>query len=152
MFVNKALSQHSRPLSPSAADCQNDGFGSLCFYRPRKKFAMVMFSQTSVILSTGGCLRPGRSAARGGWVDPPSIGYYGIRSASGRYAPYWNAFLLLAPFWPVFEIFQYCCIMQQWIQDFPQGTPTRMRCQLIFLAKKCSKMQENWTGRPKRST
>ena len=33
------------------------------------------------------------SASRGGWADPP-IGYCGIRSTSGRYASYWNAFLL----------------------------------------------------------
>ena len=31
-----------------------------------------------------------------GWADPPSttMGYYGIRSISGRYVSYWNAFLL----------------------------------------------------------
>ena len=31
----------------------------------------------------------------GGWADPPPpMGYYGIWSTSGRYAFYWNAFLL----------------------------------------------------------
>ena len=38
-------------------------------------------------------LHTGGSASRkGGWADPP-IAYYGIRSTSGRYASYWNAFL-----------------------------------------------------------
>ena len=34
----------------------------------------------------------------GDWADPPPIGYYGIRSTSGRYESYWNAFLLLPCF------------------------------------------------------
>ena len=46
---------------------------------------------------------PPRSAYRGavciqgGWADPPPryMGYYEIRSTSGRYASYWSAFLLL---------------------------------------------------------
>ena len=45
--------------------------------------------------SRGVCIRRGLHPGRG--LDrPPSryMGYYGIRSTSGRYASYWNAFLL----------------------------------------------------------
>ena len=42
-----------------------------------------------------GCLPPGGSASRGVGQTPPPIRYYGIRSTSGRYASYWNAFLCL---------------------------------------------------------
>ena len=47
------------------------------------------------LLGEGFC--PGGYAIQGGWADSPppkKIGYYGIRSTSGRYASYWNAFLL----------------------------------------------------------
>ena len=41
-----------------------------------------------------GSLHPGGSASRRVWADPPPpIGYHRIRSTSGRYASYWNAFL-----------------------------------------------------------
>ena len=45
-------------------------------------------------LSRGG-LHPeeGGVCIRGSWADSPPIGYYGIRSRSGRYASYWNAFM-----------------------------------------------------------
>ena len=59
------------------------------FLLPLAKFAKVMFLHLSVILFTGG------EVAWGGWEDPPPIGYYGIRSTSGRYASYGNAFLFL---------------------------------------------------------
>ena len=40
----------------------------------------------------GGCLHPGeRVCLEGGLGRPPSIGYYGIRSTSGRHATYLNA-------------------------------------------------------------
>ena len=79
----------------------------------------VMFSQASVILSTGeglhsgggsasggsalgggglhqeGCLHPGVSASRGLGKALLPIRYYGKRSTSGRYPSYWNAFLVL---------------------------------------------------------
>ena len=48
---------------------------------------------TGVCLSTGVCIQRG-GLHLGGWADPPPIGYYGTRSTSGRYASYWNAFLL----------------------------------------------------------
>ena len=35
----------------------------------------------------------GRGGGVGGWQTP--LGYYWIRSMSGRYASYWNAFLLV---------------------------------------------------------
>ena len=87
-------------------------------YRPQTKFAKVMFLQVSVILSTGGacvvaqggrvCLLPGGCMlAPGGrvwlllgghaWLLRGGGGVHGffddIRSMSGRYASYWNAFL-----------------------------------------------------------
>ena len=37
--------------------------------------------------------RGGLHPGRGIWQTPPPIAYYGIRSTSGRYASYWNAFL-----------------------------------------------------------
>ena len=60
---------------------------------PAKKFAKVMFLQLSVSHSVHG----GGSASAGGALGrppPPPFGYYGIRSIRGRYASYWNAFLL----------------------------------------------------------
>ena len=69
----------------------------------------VMFSQVclsvhgggadllSHILSGGGYIwyqvLPGGWVCPGGGYSPP--GYYGIRSTSGRYASYWNAFLFI---------------------------------------------------------
>ena len=79
-------------------------------YRSQTVFATVMFSQVSVILSTGGGrsasregsasrgyasrrgLHPGGSASGRG-AGRPIIRYYGIWSTSGWYASYWNAFL-----------------------------------------------------------
>ena len=82
----------------------------LKIFTARKVWGKVTFSQACVIpsvhgegggLHPGGCLdpgvpNPGGSASRGlgGWADPPPIGYYRIWSMSGRYASYWNAFLL----------------------------------------------------------
>ena len=37
-------------------------------------------------------------ASKGGWADTLPIRYYEIRSTSGRYASYWNAFLFRAVF------------------------------------------------------
>ena len=45
--------------------------------------------------ASGGLVCPPRGV--GGWADPP-FGYYGIRSTSGRYASYWNAFLFYVNF------------------------------------------------------
>ena len=80
------------------------------FYRPQQSWGKVIFSQASVILSTGGVCSRGLSAPRGGvcvwfggvcaWsrgvsvprgclVETPRDGY-----CCGRYASYWNAFLL----------------------------------------------------------
>ena len=64
------------------------------FLLPLVKFAKVMFLHLSVILFTGG--GGGRAASGVGLGRPsPPIGYYGIRSTSGRYASYRNAFLFL---------------------------------------------------------
>ena len=55
----------------------------------------VMFSQAYVIPSVHGGGLPGGVCIQGYWADPPpQIGYYGVRSTSGRYASYWNAFLV----------------------------------------------------------
>ena len=77
------------------------------YYHPQRSWGKVIFSQASVILLTGGgvcsqgglllggvcsrgclllrvCLLPG-----GAWWRPPRDGH-----CSGRYASYWNAFLL----------------------------------------------------------
>ena len=73
-------------------------------YRPQRSWAKVMFLQASVILSTGGV-----SASEHPWIHPPTHSRphhppihpppreadSGIRSTSGRYASYWNAFLLV---------------------------------------------------------
>ena len=92
-------------------------------YRPQTKFAKVMFLQVSVILSTGGggvhgCSRGGmRGCSRGGctwllrggvhaWLLLGVCGCSGgvrgffdeIRSMSGQYASYWNAYLFLFSF------------------------------------------------------
>ena len=79
----------------------------LYIYRPQRSWGKVIFSQASVILSTGGGPGPGGAWSRGGgawsWVgwggawswgvpggDPPRDGY-----CCRRYASYWNAFLLM---------------------------------------------------------
>ena len=65
-----------------------------CNYRTQRSWGKVIFSNASVILSTGrgtapgGCLLPG-----GCLVETPRDGY-----CCGRYASYWNAFL----FWSLF--------------------------------------------------
>ena len=63
------------------------------FCRTQTKFVKVMFLHLPVSHSASkgsalGGLHPG------GIGQTPPIGYYGIRSTSGRYASYWNAFLL----------------------------------------------------------
>ena len=49
-----------------------------------------VFTRVCHLFCPQGGLHPG-----GGWTNIPPIRYYGIQSTSGRYAPYWNAFLLL---------------------------------------------------------
>ena len=61
-------------------------------YRPHLSWGKVIFSQASVILSTG-CLFPGGVCSQGGrryLVGTPLDGY-----CCGRYASYWNAFLFV---------------------------------------------------------
>ena len=68
-------------------------------------YGKVMFSQMCVIPSVhrGVCIQSGLHPAgsasmgicSGGWAHPPQIGYYRIRSTSGRHASYWNAFLVI---------------------------------------------------------
>ena len=89
-------------------------------YRPQTKFAKIMFLHLSVSHSVnrwGGCLAPGPGGRLGVWPvssprpggagpggclsqhalretpPPPADGY-----CCGRYASYWNAFLLLGLF------------------------------------------------------
>ena len=67
------------------------------YYRPQTKFAKVMFYTCLSFCSQVGVYMRGGFASRwvciqGGLADPLPIGYYRIRSTSGRYASYWNAF------------------------------------------------------------
>ena len=50
--------------------------------------------------SRGVCIEGGicMQLVGGGGLGRPTMGYYGIRSTSGRYASYWNTFLLLSVF------------------------------------------------------
>ena len=77
------------------------------FYRPQRSWGKVMFLQASVILLTGGgassqggllpggwCLLQEGVYSRGGLVGTPQDGY-----CCGRYASYWNAFLLVESFY-----------------------------------------------------
>ena len=89
------------------------------YYRPQRSWVKVMFLQASVILSTGGGLRQGnppplaRRPPRQGdtplgadpprsrpppGTRPPREADSSIRSTSGRYASYWNAFLFFTVF------------------------------------------------------
>ena len=71
---------------------------SVLYYRAQRSWAKVMFLQASVILSTGW---GGVSASVHAGIPPrskhptlpPPGADAGIRSTSGRYASYWNAFL-----------------------------------------------------------
>ena len=92
------------PLTPSgdhhtwSASGQYTSFRNAFLLPPANEvWGKVMLLHLCVILFTGGGgLPPWESASRGlvGQNPPPPIGYYGIRSTSGRYASYWNAFLL----------------------------------------------------------
>ena len=99
------------PTAQNSIDVELTTLGH--FYRPQRSWAKVMFLQASVILSTGGvCLsacwdttpprsRPPQSRHPPGadthppreQTTPPREADSGIRSTSGRYASYWNAFL-----------------------------------------------------------
>ena len=96
----------------------------IVYYRPQRSWAKVMFLQASVILLTGGgCLpqcmlghppsrhppwkqtppeqtpHPSRHPPPPRSRHPPPEADSSIRSTSGRYASYWNAFL----FWVLFS-------------------------------------------------
>ena len=64
----------------------------LYIYRPQRSWGKVIFSQASVILSTGGgsWSRGGAWSLGGAWRRPLRDGY-----CCRRYASYWNAFLLM---------------------------------------------------------
>ena len=99
-------------------------------YRPQTKFAKVMFLHMSVILSTGGggeylgrytppdqVHPPGTRYTPLGPGTPPEPGTprssacWEIRATSGRYASYWNAFLLpsATKLWP--RLFLHVCVI-----------------------------------------
>ena len=94
VFVNKPLSQYWWSLCPSSADCQSNGFWSLCCYRPHTKFAKVLFGFTSVCFSVHrGGLHPGV----GRWANLPSDAmWYGQRAGatypSGMHSCCWQLF------------------------------------------------------------
>ena len=73
------------------------------FYRPQRSWGKVMFLQVCVILFTGGVPDqvhpPGPGTPPPDQAHPPRTRYTPpgtreIRSTRGRYASYWNAFLL----------------------------------------------------------
>ena len=86
------------------------GEGTLCCYRPQRSWAKVIFSQACVC-SQGGCLpqcmlgytppsrhpphkqTPPRADPPAADPPPPREADFSIRSTSGLYASYWNAFL-----------------------------------------------------------
>ena len=88
---------HTTIAKKDKNDCISSGYQH--YYRPQTKFAKVMFLHLSVILFTGG---------RAWWGDGGHVWqgvcgacvvggcgrYHEIRSMSGQYASYWNAFLL----------------------------------------------------------
>ena len=95
---------------------QQYNFGRSFFLPPQRSWGKVIFSQASVILLTGGTLPPGGGGVlpRGWGVDASSQGGASSRGGvgcflggcvvetpdrddhcCGRYASYWNAFLLV---------------------------------------------------------
>ena len=104
-------------------------------YRPQWSWAKVMFLQASVILSTGG----GGSASVHAGIptlldqtppSPPLIRHHppdqtppreadaSIRSMSGRYASYWNAFLLEYSFGLKELSSSYFCLIDGWSENY----------------------------------
>ena len=102
--------------------------GNIIFTARNSNCGKVMFSQAYVIPSAHGGGLPGGRVCLGGLPrgvriqgasasgdphragvgqPPPPIGDYGIRSTSGRYASYWNAFLWYVRF--VFYLPSYDC-------------------------------------------
>ena len=81
----------------------------------------------------GICIQEGGSASRGVCLQgvciqagldrpPPSIRYYRIQSTSGRYAFYWNAFLLIyATAFKITLKFNYCLLYFSCIPDRCDG-------------------------------
>ena len=72
--------------------------GEVAYYRPQTKFAKVMFLQVSVCPRGGGVRGWGHAWQGGGmhgrgWQGGQILRDTVIRSMSGRYASYWNAFL-----------------------------------------------------------
>ena len=60
-------------------------------YRPQRSWGKVIFSQASVILSTGGCLLwgvsgPGVSAPRGGCLVPGGVWSWGVSAPGGAWS------------------------------------------------------------------
>ena len=83
-------------------------------YRPQTKFAKVMFLQVSVCPRGGRAWLRGRACAVVG--GGACVGYDEIRSMSGWYASYWNAFLFtcLGAFWlylPLWNRLHYACLI-----------------------------------------
>ena len=71
-------------------------------YRPQWSCRKVMFLHLSVILSTGGVCHTPRADIPPGQTSPCAV-HAGIRSTSGRYASYWNAFFFRFIFRPNWE-------------------------------------------------
>ena len=71
------------------------GVGEVCIQRGLPRGDCIqgvgVCIQRRVCIQEAGGLHP---EGGGGWADHPPIGYHGIWQTSGRYASYWNAFLL----------------------------------------------------------
>ena len=92
-------------IAPSLIHCESgykDHVLPTNIYRPQRSWAKVIFSQASVCRQGGGegCLpqcmlgyTPPRTRPHLGADTPPREADSSIRSTSGRYASYWNAFL-----------------------------------------------------------
>ena len=116
---------HSRQTATTADSTHRTGMHSC--YRPQRSWAKVMFLQASVILSTGGggslpqCMLgcqtppgPGTPRTR----HPPPEADARIRSMSGRYASYWNAFLFLYNFAQQFPMYAGVFALQRFSQQY----------------------------------
>ena len=103
---------------------------SFIFYHPQRSWGKVIFSQASVILSTGGGdtwagTPPAGPGAPPDQIHPPGPGTppgpdtppatssacWEIWATSGRYTSYWNAFLLLNKQPILFKLHFTCCFL-----------------------------------------
>ena len=95
------------------------------FYHPQRSWGKVICLHLSVILFTGGGSgTPAPLGRHSSGQTPPWAVHAGIRSTSGRYASYWNAFLFLL-YWSLESLAAHGTSAQP--DDFiaPSLTPTK---------------------------